>query len=205
MNRSDLPTPIKEQRVIAVMRRLGTTRIQALAPILEEAGIDVFEVTLDGPEALQSIEWLRANGHYAGAGTVRSAELAAAANRAGAAFAAAPDFNPMVVGTAATLGLPMIPGALTPSEITTAWGTGACAVKLFPVSVGGPEYLWALRGPLGDIPLIPTGGVDADNAAAYLEAGAVAVGVGGWLTGPDDMFDVAQRATALVESVERLR
>lgn len=205
MNRAELPGAIREQKLIAVLRRLGTERIHAIAPILDEAGIGVFEVTMDGPEALPSIEWLKSNGYVVGAGTVRSAELAAAANRAGAAFAVAPDFNPTVTGTAATLGLPMIPGGLTPTEISTAWGAGACAVKLFPASIGGPQYLAAVRSPLPDVPLIPTGGVTADNAAAYLEAGAVAVGLGGWLTGIDDMYDIARRATVLVDSVEHLR
>ena len=129
---------------------------------------------------------------------------AAAAKRVGASFAVSPGFDQAVLGTAATLGLPMIPGAFTPTEIMAAWSAGSGAVKLFPASLGGPEYLQSIRGPLSDIPLIPTGGVTANNAAEFLAAGATAVGIGGWLTGPDDMFEIAQRATALVDSVEHL-
>jgi len=187
------------------MRKLGAERVHAVAPILFEAGISVFEITLDGEEALQSIEWLKGNGYLVGAGTVRTAGEAAAAIRAGASFAASPGFDQAVLGTAATLGLPMIPGALTPSEIMAAWNAGSGAVKLFPASLGGPEYLRAIQRPLGDIPLIPTGGITADNAAQYLESGATAVGVGGWLTGPDDMYEIARRATALADSIEHLR
>jgi len=205
MNRTPIPQAISEQRLIAVMRRLGAERVHAITPILVEAGMSVFEVTMDGEEALQSIEWLAGSGYVVGAGTVRTAGDAAAAMRAGAAFAVSPGFDQTVLGTAATLGLPMIPGALTPSEVMAAWNAGSGAVKLFPASLGGPEYLRAIRGPLDDIPLIPTGGVTSDNASSYLESGATAVGVGGWLTGQADMYEIAQRATALVDSIDHLR
>ncbi|NND03507.1 MAG: bifunctional 4-hydroxy-2-oxoglutarate aldolase/2-dehydro-3-deoxy-phosphogluconate aldolase [Acidimicrobiia bacterium] len=205
MNRTPIPQPISEQRLIAVMRRLGAEHVHAVTPILVDAGVSVFEVTMDGEEALQSIEWLAGRGYLVGAGTVRTAGDAAAAMRAGASFASSPGLDQTVLGTAATLGLPMIPGALTPSEIMAAWSAGSGAVKLFPASLGGHEYLRALRGPLADIPLIPTGGVTSDNAASYLESGATAVAVGRWLTGHTDMYQIAQRATALVDSISHLR
>jgi 2-dehydro-3-deoxyphosphogluconate aldolase/(4S)-4-hydroxy-2-oxoglutarate aldolase len=203
-DRKPLPAAIGRQRIIAVMRRLGTARVRQIAPILRDAGIGVMEVTLDGAEALESIRWLAATGYEVGAGTVLTVEQAGAAHAAGAQFLVSPSFNPSLVASVAQ-SIPMVPGALTPSEVTAAWDAGASAVKLFPASFGGPSYLRAVRGPLAHIPIIPTGGIADDNAAAFLEAGAVAVGVGGWLTGHDDPEEVAGRARSLVGSIAHLR
>jgi 2-dehydro-3-deoxyphosphogluconate aldolase/(4S)-4-hydroxy-2-oxoglutarate aldolase len=96
-------------------------------------------------------------------------------------------------------GIPMIPGAFTPTEVATAWGAGVAAVKVFPASIVGPGIVSALRGPFGDLPLIPTGGITAVNAASYLEAGAIAVGIGAWLTDQDDLTVIDERAAATVE------
>jgi 2-dehydro-3-deoxyphosphogluconate aldolase/(4S)-4-hydroxy-2-oxoglutarate aldolase len=97
-------------------------------------------------------------------------------------------------------GIPMMPGAFTPTEVAVAWNAGATAVKVFPASVGGSGLLKAIRGPFGDLPLIPTGGITASNAGAFLAAGAVAVGVGGWLTSHDDLAVVGDRAGAIVDA-----
>jgi len=202
--RIPIPEEIEEQRLIAVMRRLETERVKRVAPILGDAGIAVMEVTLDGAEALDSIRWLAAAGYEVGAGTVLSVEEAGAAHAAGAQFLVSPSFDPKLVASVAQ-SIPMVPGALTPSEVAAAWDRGASAVKLFPASFGGPAYLKAIRGPLAHIPLIPTGGITDKNAAGFLEAGAVAVGVGGWLTGLDDLDEVARRARSLVGSIAHLR
>ena len=202
--RRPLPAAIEEQRLIAVMRRLGTERVQQVAPILRDCGIGVMEVTLDGGEALESIRWLAAAGYEVGAGTVLTIEQASAAQAAGARFLMSPNFNPSLVASAAR-SLPTVPGALTPSEVAAAWEQGASAVKLFPASFGGPQYLEAVRGPLAHIPIIPTGGIADTNAAAFLAGGAVAVGVGGWLTGQHDMAELARRARSLADSVALLR
>lgn len=205
IDRQPLPEPITEQRLIAVMRRLGLARVSQAAPVLREAGIEVIEVTLDGPEALESIHWLADAGYTVGAGTVLSSESGAAARAAGAAFLVAPHFDPRLLEWSGQQSIPFVPGALTPSEIRASWAHGASAVKLFPASLGGPNYLKAVRGPLANIPIIPTGGVAADNAADFLEAGAVAVGLGGWLTDHDDLDEIGSRAQSLVESIARLR
>jgi 2-dehydro-3-deoxyphosphogluconate aldolase/(4S)-4-hydroxy-2-oxoglutarate aldolase len=97
----------------------------------------------------------------------------------------------------------MIPGAFTPTEVAVAWNAGAAAVKVFPASVGGPGLLKAIRGPFGDLPLVPTGGITASNAGAFLAAGAVAVGVGGWLTDHDDLAVVGERTRAIVAATRR--
>jgi 2-dehydro-3-deoxyphosphogluconate aldolase/(4S)-4-hydroxy-2-oxoglutarate aldolase len=105
-----------------------------------------------------------------------------------------PGFFPEVVARAVELGIPAIPGALTPTEVETAWRAGAAMVKLFPAGLGGPGYVRDLLAPLRDVPLIVTGGVDASNARAFLDAGAVAVGVGSALQDPEE----ARRLVELV-------
>lgn len=199
--RATLPAAISQQKLIAVMRQLGLERVRQLAPRLRHAGVGVLEVTLDGPEAIESIAWLSTDGYDVGAGTVLTVAEAEAACIAGASFLVSPSFDRRLVEWAVREKIPIVPGGLTPSEIAAAWDLGSSAVKLFPASLGGPEYLKAIRGPLANIPIIPTGGVSAANAANYIEAGAIAVGIGGWLTGHDDLDEVDRRAASLVGSV----
>ena len=97
----------------------------------------------------------------------------------------------------------MFPGAMTPSEIVSAWNAGAAAVKVFPASVLGPTFLREVRGPLPQIPLIPTGGVNADTCRPLLDAGAVAIGIGSWLTGSTDRSEVLARARQLRSAIDR--
>ena len=160
------------------------------------------EVTMNTPGALDLIEMLRARfGDHMliGAGTVRTIAQFNDAVAAGAQFTLAPGFRPAVVEAAQTKEILHIPGVFTPSEIEEAWAMGCPLLKLFPADFGGPAYLKAVRAPLNDVALVPTGGVSADNAAAYAKAGAVALGVGSCLiTGPDQpMSDLITRARAL--------
>jgi 2-dehydro-3-deoxyphosphogluconate aldolase/(4S)-4-hydroxy-2-oxoglutarate aldolase len=129
-----------------------------------------------------------------GAGTVLEiAELDAACD-AGAKFLVSPHFDPALLDRARERGVPYLPGALTPTEIVRAWKAGASCVKLFPGSAVGPGYVKAIRGPLPDVPLMPTGGVDEKNLGEWLKAGVVAVGMGGALaTGTLDEIEVASR------------
>ncbi|MER6362709.1 bifunctional 4-hydroxy-2-oxoglutarate aldolase/2-dehydro-3-deoxy-phosphogluconate aldolase [Kitasatospora sp. NPDC001527] len=181
MNLADLSAS-----VLAVVR--GTDPDAALDCVLAlaEGGISGIEVSLTTPDALRVIERARrALGDTAllGAGTVLTAADAARAAGAGARFLV----TPAVVATGqwdpSARELPVLMGALTPSEITTAMARGALAVKLFPASLGGPAYLRALRDPLPGVPFVPVGGVGLDEARAYLAAGAVTVGVGSPLVG----------------------
>jgi 2-dehydro-3-deoxyphosphogluconate aldolase/(4S)-4-hydroxy-2-oxoglutarate aldolase len=142
----------------------------------------VVEVTMDAADAIHNIQRLRALGVTVGAGTVLTKDEAHAAIEAGATFLVSPLLDESLVSWVANEGVPMLAGAITPTEISRAWNAGAAAVKIFPASVAGPSLIRELRGPLGHIPLMPTGGIDASNAPQFLEAGAVAVGVGGWLT-----------------------
>jgi 2-dehydro-3-deoxyphosphogluconate aldolase/(4S)-4-hydroxy-2-oxoglutarate aldolase len=149
---------------------------------LAAAGVRVVEITLDGDDALGAIERARARGGLTVlAGTVREAEQVDAAVAVGAEGIVTPTLSLPVLERAAALGVPAIPGALTPTEIETAWRAGAALVKLFPAGLGGPRYVRDVLAPLADVPLLATGGVDAGSARAFLDAGAVAVGVGSGL------------------------
>lgn len=184
---------IRRHRLIVVLRRVEPRdRLLDLADELAEAGAAVFEVTFDAPAAADDLAALRA--HLAprddgpfliGAGTLTRPDQLEAARRAGADFAVAPLFDRGLVEAALAADLPFVPGAFTPTEIAAAWAAGATFVKLFPASAVGPAFVRELRGPMPTIELIPTGGVDASNAAAFLDAGAVAVGIGGAFTRAD--------------------
>jgi 2-dehydro-3-deoxyphosphogluconate aldolase/(4S)-4-hydroxy-2-oxoglutarate aldolase len=135
-------------------------------------------------------------------GTVLTADEVDRAVDAGARFVVSPSVVPEVIEAAQRHGIASYPGALTPTEIHTAWRAGATAVKLFPAGTLGPSYLTAVRAPLPDVPLVPTGGVDVEAVGAWLDAGAVAVGLGGPLIGDalkpgGDLDALAERARAV--------
>src|SRR5262249_27640603 len=140
-----------------------------------------------------AIERARARGDVSVlAGTVRRAEQVDAAAAAGAEAIVSPGFSEAVVARARELGPPASPGALTPTEIEGAGAPGAALVKLFPARLGGPQYVRDVLAPLADVPLLVTGGVDASNARAFLDAGAVAVGVGSALDDPAQARQLVQ-------------
>jgi 2-dehydro-3-deoxyphosphogluconate aldolase/(4S)-4-hydroxy-2-oxoglutarate aldolase len=161
---------IVAQRFVPVLR--APPDLDAVAAELVEAGVQVLEITVDTPGALDAIRRWRDRTTVI-AGTVRTPAEARAAADAGAAALVSPVLVP---GLAADTQLPVVPGALTPTEIETAWRAGARLVKLFPGSLGGPDYVRSVHTVLSDVPLLVSGGVRADNAAAFLAAGAAAVG-----------------------------
>jgi 2-dehydro-3-deoxyphosphogluconate aldolase/(4S)-4-hydroxy-2-oxoglutarate aldolase len=175
---------IRAARLVAILRRAAEADAEVAR--LAVAGVRVVEITLDSDDALGAIERARARGDVTVlAGTVREPAQVDAAVSAGAEGIVAPSLSLAVLERAAALEAPSIPGALTPTEVETAWRAGAALVKLFPARLGGPRYVQDLLAPLADVPLVATGGVDATNARAFLDAGAVAVGVGSGL-GSDD-------------------
>jgi 2-dehydro-3-deoxyphosphogluconate aldolase/(4S)-4-hydroxy-2-oxoglutarate aldolase len=187
---------IRAERIVAVLRRLDD--VDGVVDRLAEAGIGVVEVTLDAESALADIARLRGRGDVAVlAGTVRTPEDVDLAVDAGAEACVCPAFSGAVVARCHHHAVPVVPGALSPTEIEAAWRSGAALVKLFPARQGGPAYVRDVLQPLPDVPLVPTGGIDASNAAEYLGAGAVAVGTGSWLVSGD----VATRARDLVAAV----
>ncbi|MFF3944760.1 bifunctional 4-hydroxy-2-oxoglutarate aldolase/2-dehydro-3-deoxy-phosphogluconate aldolase [Streptomyces sp. NPDC001902] len=182
----DLLAALRAHRLLAIVR--GSDPDAALTTVLTlaEEGITLIEVSLSGRDALDVIARARAAlGPEAtlGAGTVLSAEDARDAHKAGAAFLVTPAVSEGIA-TGRELGLPVLAGVMTPTDILQALRLGADALKLFPAgSAGGPGYLKDLRGPFPDLPFVPVGGVDAQAAAVYLRGGALAVGVGSPLIG----------------------
>jgi 2-dehydro-3-deoxyphosphogluconate aldolase/(4S)-4-hydroxy-2-oxoglutarate aldolase len=170
--------------IVAVIRAKSGEQLVDVARALQAGGVDVMEVTFTVPRAVRVLERLAdelGDQVLLGAGTVLDPETARAALLAGAEFIVSPNTNVDVIRVCRRYGKLAMPGAFTPTEVVTAFESGADVVKVFPSDVGGPNYLKALHGPLPHIPLMPTGGVDLDTAAEYLRAGACALGVGGSL------------------------
>lgn len=171
-------------KVVAVVRLDSGDQLIKVAEALKAGGVTAIEFTVPTPGALDMIK--QASAYFGdevimGAGTVLDPETARAAILSGAQFIVTPALNLKTIQLCRRYGKPVIPGALTPTEILTAWEAGADMVKLFPADSMGPAYLKAVLAPLPQVRLAPTGGISADNAAEYLKAGATALGVGGKL------------------------
>lgn len=192
-----LPEAVLEQRVIAVARGQDASSALHLATALQAGGLNVLEITVEGGKGIEAIAAVADGSAVVGAGTVTTVEQASAAVDAGASFLVSPHLDEKLVTWARSREVPFVPGVFTPTEIHTALAAGASVVKLFPASLGGPSLVKAILGPYPDLAVIPTGGVDDRNARAYLDAGAVAVGIGGWLTGGTDLGVVTTRARVL--------
>lgn len=183
-------TAIRAHRLIVILRRVEPLdRLLTLTTELADAGVRAFEITLDAPSGADDLAAVRthllarSDGPYlVGAGTILRREQLDAARQSGADFGVSPVLDVELVHAAVAGGLPFIPGALTPTEIAAAWDAGATFVKLFPASAVGPSLVRELRGPMPDVALIPTGGIDESSGAAFLEAGAAAVGIGSAIT-----------------------
>ncbi len=197
---------LRASRVVAILRAAAPDRVAVAATVLLEAGLGTIELPLTTPGALDVLARLTEREDprlMLGAGTVLSAAAARDAIAAGATYLVTPTLEPPVVEAAAAAGVPVILGAYSPSEILSAHRLGAAAVKVFPAATaGGPAYVRALRDPLPDLALVPTGGVGIDDAPAYLRAGALAVGMGGQLVGDalrgGDLDALRQRAERLL-------
>jgi 2-dehydro-3-deoxyphosphogluconate aldolase / (4S)-4-hydroxy-2-oxoglutarate aldolase len=173
---------LRRHPTIAVIRARDMELALAMAVAVAKGGVEAIEVTANSDRPWETIAKLREilPDCWIGAGTVVSLSDLHEAIAAGAEYAFSPHVDAKLIETAIAREIAAIPGALTPTEAMAAWRLGATAVKIFPVNcVGGVEYIKALRAPLPDIPLIPTGGVGIDNAAAYLRAGAIAIGIAG--------------------------
>ncbi len=196
--REEAMARIRELKLVAVVR-CTAEQVQPVVSALLDGGVECIEITFTVPNAPEMIEQTRAtfgDRIFLGAGTVRTLPEAEQALAAGAAFIVAPNTDLAVIGLCNERDVVVAPGAYTPTEIQTAWNAGADIVKLFPASIGGIAHLKAIRAPMPDIPLMPTGGVDLDNAADWLEAGAVALGVGSKLVRKDALADGAYERIA---------
>ncbi len=196
---------ILQDRIVAIFRNVAAADLISVAETLMEEGICIMEVALSEPQALPALRELRTamagKDLLIGAGTIVTVDLAKQALDAGADFLITPNVNPDVIRFAKEQGVPITPGALTPTEVYTAMELGADLVKIFPASSVGPGHIKALLGPFPNARLVPTGGVTPENAGEYLKAGAVAIGVGGNLVNPNDLSGVREKARTLVRTV----
>ena len=191
-------------KAIAVLREQTAGNAQILADALSGAGITTIEITLTTPGALNTIRSLADRTDIlVGAGSVLSPEQARDAIQAGAQFYASPCFDSEVLDTALRAEIVAIPGALTPTEIHAAWKAGADIVKVFPMPAGGASYIRSILGPMPELCLAPSGGINAETCTAYLQAGAQALNIGSWLTPADD--NVERRLSTVEERAGLLR
>jgi 2-dehydro-3-deoxyphosphogluconate aldolase/(4S)-4-hydroxy-2-oxoglutarate aldolase len=185
MEKQQVQDRIVEIGVVPVVRASSAAQALLAAQAVCDGGIPIVEITLTVPGAVEVIRELRKStvpGVLIGAGTVLDVETARRCVDAGAEFLVSPGLDLPSVDFAAREGTLMLAGALTPTEVLTAWNAGSDLVKIFPCGqVGGAKYIKALKGPFPQIPLVPTGGVNLNTAAEFIEAGAAALGVGGEL------------------------
>jgi len=190
---------ILEEGVVPVIRVASAQEAFEVAKAIHEGGISVIEVTMTVPGAMDVIKEVSqkfGKNVLLGAGTVLDPETARAALINGAQFLVSPSLNLDVIKMSSRYSAVVIPGALTPTEILTAWEAGADLVKVFPIAqVGGPAYIRAVKAPLPQIPLVPTGGVNLQNAGEFIKAGAAAIAAGGELV---DKKAVAEKKYSVV-------
>jgi 2-dehydro-3-deoxyphosphogluconate aldolase/(4S)-4-hydroxy-2-oxoglutarate aldolase len=214
MNKETQLREVLDAGIVAVVRSPDSQQLVDVARALADGGVHVMEITFTVPGALEVIRQVRAalgNRVLLGAGTVLDPETARAAILAGAEFIVAPTLNLEVIQLCRRYDKLVMPGAFTPTEVLTAWEAGADIVKVFPADVGGPNYFKALKGPLPQIRLMPTGGVDLQTAAAFLKAGACCLGVGSQLVEPkavadrnfDRIRDLARQYVAIVQQTRK--
>ena len=202
---------VKQERIIAVIRSTDLHIGRKMAHAVAAGGIKLIEITANSDRPWELIESLRAELPHCsiGTGTVLSLSDMRNAIACGAEYIFTPHVDLSLIQAANSAAIPIVPGALTPTETISAWHSGATAVKVFPIqAVGGVDYLKVLQGPIGQIPLIPTGGVTIANAADFIAAGAVAVGIAGSLfPQPEliqkDWMSIGDRASNLINSVNQ--
>src|SRR5438876_843233 len=196
--------------IVAVVRSPDSQQLVEVARALADGGVSVVEITLSVPNALEVLRQVRqALGERVllGAGTVLDAETARAVLLAGAEYIVAPTLHLDVIRLCQRYDKLVMPGCFTPTEILAAWEAGADIVKVFPAEVVGAAFFKALKGPLPQVRLMPTGGVDLNTAAGFLKAGACCLGVGGQLVEPravaernfDRIRDLARQYAAIVK------
>jgi 2-dehydro-3-deoxyphosphogluconate aldolase/(4S)-4-hydroxy-2-oxoglutarate aldolase len=207
MTPDELRGLLAEQRLLSIVRGPDQARLLDCLRVLAAEGVLLVEVSLTSTGAIDVLTAASAelgDVLVLGAGTVLTEQQVLDVRAAGASFVVTPAAG-AGADAAYRTGLPVLAGALTPSEVWAAHERGAAAVKLFPASLGGPAYLRALRDPFPEVPLVPVGGVDAEAAARYLAAGAIAVGVGSPLLGDavtgGDLAGLAARARCFREAV----
>jgi 2-dehydro-3-deoxyphosphogluconate aldolase/(4S)-4-hydroxy-2-oxoglutarate aldolase len=214
MTKTEVIQQIRDTGVIPVVRATSADEAMRAIDAIREGGISLLEITMTVPGAIGLIEQVATRlgkDAVVGAGTVLDDETARACIQSGAQFIVSPSLNPATIECCRQHGVAVMPGALTPTEVVTAWNAGADFVKVFPAgAVGGASYIKALKAPLPQIELVPTGGVSLKTAADFIRAGASALGVG------TDLVDIkairegrssviTERAKQFVEIVREAR
>lgn len=202
---------VLDQCIVAVIRADSPEKLVDVAEALLAGGVEVMEVTFTVPRVTQVLEKVAeklGSRVLLGAGTVLDCETARAAILAGAEFIVSPSVNVDVIELCRRYSKLVMPGALTPTEVVTAWQAGADIVKIFPSELTGPKYIKALRAPLPQIRMMPTGGVNLDTAEEFLKCGACALGIGGSLVEPKavasgDLKRIESLARQYVEIVKK--
>jgi 2-dehydro-3-deoxyphosphogluconate aldolase / (4S)-4-hydroxy-2-oxoglutarate aldolase len=213
-DKAEVSTRLTAIGIIPVVRAESTEMGRRAVAAILKGGISVLEITMTVPGAVRMIEELSAEVDaevIIGAGTVLDAQTARACIDAGAQFIVSPALDLGTIALCGQQGILVMPGVLTPTEVVTAWTAGADFVKIFPAgAVGGASYLKALKAPLPQVKMVPTGGVSLQNAATFIKAGAEALGVGGELVdtkalreGRDDL--ITERARLFVDIVQQAR
>ena len=214
MDKHDVQQGIVDSGVTAVLRGIDEDDIVPVAEAVHAGGVRALEVTADAKRCSEMIaavdRALDGTDAIVGAGTVMDAAAARNVIEAGAEFVLAPNLDTGVIDVCNREQVLAVPGVMTPTEAAAAMEAGADLLKMFPASTVGPGHIGALQGPLGDVPVMPTGGVDTDNVADYFEAGAVAVGAGSALVDYDavereDWDGVRESAAEFVAAVEDAR
>lgn len=214
MSKTDILKRIRHSGLIPVVRADSSDQAMQAVTALKAGGLDVLEVTMTVPGAIEVIRILAkefGDDALVGAGTVLDRETAQACIEAGAQFIVSPALNEDTIAFCRELDVAIFPGALTPTEVWRAWKAGADAVKIFPAgAVGGASYLKSLKAPLPQIELIPTGGVSLKTAADFIKAGAMALGVGADLVDVQSLRDgnssvITERARQFLEIVRLAR
>jgi 2-dehydro-3-deoxyphosphogluconate aldolase/(4S)-4-hydroxy-2-oxoglutarate aldolase len=185
MTKQEVGNRIREIGIVPVVRAQSAQQALAACEAVRKGGIPIVEITMTVPGALEVISGLAStigNDVLIGAGTVLDADTASKCLKAGARFLVSPGFDAATVAFANRAGVLIMAGALTPTEVIAAWKAGADVVKIFPCgNLGGPKYIKALKGPLPQVPMVPTGGVNLQTAADFIRAGSEALGIGGEL------------------------
>lgn len=201
---------IENNRVVIIYRGMGSEECLEVSRALMDAGVHMFEVTMNSPDTAVAIRLLDVElGSQAliGAGTVLTTEHVEAAADAGASYIISPNTDFEVIRRTKELGMVSVPGAFTPTEVRGAWEAGADIVKVFPINVVGAQYITQLKGPLDDIPLMPSGGITTELAEELSRAGVAALGVGVQMLGKDligarDWNTLRDRASELITASE---
>lgn len=209
-SRTQVLQKLESTGVVVIIRMTDTEKVLQVFDAFRAGGVTCIEIAMTTPNAIELIQAAtnRASEEMCiGVGTVLDAETARMAILAGAEYVVTPNTNPNVIQTCKRYGKVVVPGALTPTEIVSAWEAGGDIIKIFPATTFGPGYIKDLRGPLPHIKYMPTGGVNEENAGDFIKAGAVAVGVGSALLDKEVIqsgnFNVlTQKAKHLTERIQ---